>query len=207
MCEKIIRSTYFRLGILTILQLPEKGFLLTWPASFANLLEYLQKKAFTWEKKVWFPQGWFSWPPFRVLEHQNGRRVVMVSNSQHGLLARKQSLRIIIFLLSVQNSALGTIISFKIMGISLCLHHQLRTFHSSFTPHPLRIKDFWIRLQRSQQNLDRSGLKVQIKKLILQPSFSKDTNKNLRIQIPAMFTGGEGRGRGVQKNNKHTLWK
>ena len=40
--------------------------------------------------------------------------------------------------------------SFKIMGISLCLNHQLRTFHSSFTPHPLRIRDFWIRLQRSQ---------------------------------------------------------
>ena len=89
----------------------------------------------------------------------------MVSNSQHGLLARKQSLRIIIFLLSVQNSALGTIISFKIMGISLCLHHQLRTFHSSFTPHPLRIRDFWIRLQKSQQNLDPSGRKGTDKKI------------------------------------------
>ena len=30
-----------------------------------------------------------------VLEHQNGRRVVMVRNSQDGLLPRKQSLRII----------------------------------------------------------------------------------------------------------------
>ena len=48
-------------------------------------------------------------------------------------------------------------------------------------------------------------LKSTDKKLILQPSFSKDTNKNLTIQIPAMFTGGEGRGRGVQKNNKQTL--
>ena len=43
--KKIIRSTHFRLG--TILQLTKIAFSLTWPASFANLLEYLQRKVFT----------------------------------------------------------------------------------------------------------------------------------------------------------------
>ena len=108
---------------------------------YANLLEFT-KEMFYIRKEFNSLRVGLHGRRLIVLEHQNGRRVVMVRNSQDGLLPRKQSLRIIFFLLSVENSTLGTIIRFKTIGISFCWNHHLGTFHSSFTPHPSRMRDF-----------------------------------------------------------------
>ena len=108
---------------------------------YANLLEFT-KEMFYMRKEFNSQKVWPSWSPLIVLEHQNGRRVVMVRNSQDGLLPRKQSLRIIFFSLTVENSTLGIIIRFKTIGISFCWNNHLGTFHPSSTPHPPRMRVF-----------------------------------------------------------------
>ena len=70
---------------------------------YANLLEFTQEM-FYMRKEFNSHKVGLLGRRLIVLEHQNGRRVFMVRNSEDGLLPWKQSLRIIFFLLSVENS-------------------------------------------------------------------------------------------------------
>ena len=95
--EKIIRSTHFRLGF-TILQKKTIERFHSRRSIYANLLEFT-KEMFCIRKEFNSHRVGLLGRRLIVLEQQNGRRVVMVRNSQDGLLPRKQSLRIIFFLL------------------------------------------------------------------------------------------------------------
>ena len=174
--EKIIRSTHFRLGF-TILQQNYRAFSLT----SQHLCEFIgiYKRNVLHKKRVQFPQGWSTWPPFNCFgttkwpSCRHGQEFTGWSVTTETILAHNFFLA-----LAVENSTLGTIISFETIGISFCWNHHFGTFHSSSMPHPPRMRDFWIeQLRIVLKEAGKIGplrhLKVQAKKFIRQISFFK----------------------------------
>ena len=159
---------------------PEKNYR-AFSLTSQHLCEFIgiYKRNVLHKKRVQFPQGWSTWPPFNCFGTtkwppcRHGQEFTGWSVTTETILAHNFFLA-----LAVENSTLGTIISFETIGISFCWNHHFGAFHSSSMPHPPRMRDFLIeQLRIVFKEAGKIGplrhLKVQAKKFIRQISFFK----------------------------------